>query len=101
MAVDSRHPAPRGRPPLPGEWRQRYGHVAHRRLEPVAPGRGPVNPGWLAGGDARHHGALLAMANRRSKAKQFMTLKISPAKNSCAMQANCEHAEAVVLIFAN
>ena len=38
-----------------GEWRRRHGHVAHCSHEPVAAGWVPVNPGWLAGGDARHH----------------------------------------------
>jgi hypothetical protein len=52
-----RHPAPRGRPPLPGQWRRRDGHAAHRRLEPAAPGRVPADPGWHPGGDARHQGA--------------------------------------------
>ena len=31
--------------------------AAHRRHDPVAPGWVPLDPDWLTGGDARHHGA--------------------------------------------
>ena len=57
LALDPRHPAPRGRPPLPGQWRWCVGQPANGSTQPVAAGWFSVDPRSDAGGDARHHGA--------------------------------------------
>jgi hypothetical protein len=55
LALDPRHPAPRGCPPLPRQWRRRDGHAAYCRLEPAEVGWVPVDSSRNAGSDARHH----------------------------------------------
>ena len=43
--------------PLPGQWRQQYGHAANHSLEPATHGWVLPNPSQLRGGDAKHNGA--------------------------------------------